>query len=399
MNEVIKLALLLLFLGNVSIWCQNEITEEEKNEYIAQLDSANFMDAVITISRLKINEALPKIESEIWAQNSFKRLIYLDLMRELGSNKTVNTALAMVDSSVNMKDPLLVRVDATMILFKVGNFSTVNHYWEWLDKFHEGYKVWHYGYLTGLAYILHNMHEYESRAKEELIFYTKHHNNAMFRRALISHFEYSKDQDIINMLLDIARNDNDPYTRYTAYSKLTEFDYDEIYSFTKERLLNETINIYKLNYADTLLNKYGSPSDYNYVINYVFHSPYEYSTLFLKDYEPIIPVDISSLMIILDTLVSFANQSFDYSWLQDQHFKTELETHIVDAKTFLENGDSTKCYKEVEIFNNKVNSVYLDSVGSYPKFVSEEGWKFLYHYSNYILERLPEPLEDWQMRI
>jgi hypothetical protein len=111
---------------------------------------------------------------------------------------------------------------------------------------------------------------------------------------------------------------------------------------------------------------------------------------YLKAYRPFKPDSTTNIETILDTLISYTNQSYGYEWIKDDTYKSELLNIITTAKNHLELNDSLKCRSEIEAFQNIVNQVFADSAVSYPKYISDAGYKFLYYQADYILERLPE---------
>ena len=54
------------------------------------------------------------------------------------------------------------------------------------------------------------------------------------------------------------------------------------------------------------------------------------------------------------------------------------------------NGDSLACAVKVKSFQDLVDFVYKDSLNTDARFVTLEGWNFLYWNAQYILDRLPE---------
>ncbi len=111
---------------------------------------------------------------------------------------------------------------------------------------------------------------------------------------------------------------------------------------------------------------------------------------YLEYFESYNPGSTITTSTMLDTLTSYTTQCYGYEWLKDEIYKTELLTKLTTAKTKLTAGDSLGCRTEVATFQNSVNQVYQDSAVSYPKYVSDAGYKFMYHYAQYILDRLPE---------
>ncbi|MDT3695179.1 MAG: hypothetical protein ROY99_02230 [Ignavibacterium sp.] len=93
----------------------------------------------------------------------------------------------------------------------------------------------------------------------------------------------------------------------------------------------------------------------------------------------------------MDNLLNVVNEIIIYSWLGDLSFSNELKKILTTAKTNLQNGDSLACRVQVKAFQDLVDNVYKDSLNTDPRFVTIEGWKFLYWNAQYILDRLPKP--------
>ena len=93
---------------------------------------------------------------------------------------------------------------------------------------------------------------------------------------------------------------------------------------------------------------------------------------------------------IIDTIISVTDQTFKQNWLSDLKFKNDLQSIMQSAKIKLLAGDSLACRVQVKEFQDLVDNVYKDSLNTDPRFVTIEGWKFLYWNAQYILDRLPE---------
>jgi hypothetical protein len=165
-------------------------------------------------------------------------------------------------------------------------------------------------------------------------------------------------------------------------------------NFLKQRLSLESSSIVRHDIQRLLLSEYNTPNDYQFVKEF---SESETDTtiatrvvkIYMNHFFVRKPDSTVSISVLFDTLTSYTNQSYDFEWLKDETYKTELLSKITNAKNYLNSEDSTNCAIEIKIFQNRVNEVYSDSSGSYPKYVNNEGYKFLYYYSQYILDRLP----------
>jgi len=111
----------------------------------------------------------------------------------------------------------------------------------------------------------------------------------------------------------------------------------------------------------------------------------------LIDFTPVIFDSTSTVENNIDYIINIIDTIQSYTWLSDLTFSNELKNILTTAKTNLQNGDSLACRVQVKTFQDLVDNVYKDSLNSDPRFVTIEGWKFLYWNDQYILDRLPEP--------
>ncbi len=116
---------------------------------------------------------------------------------------------------------------------------------------------------------------------------------------------------------------------------------------------------------------------------------------FLEKFKPANLSINSSVTDMIDSLIGLIDVMHDYLWIGDDAFIAELKIELQSARTNLQNGDSVACATNIKSFQDTVDAVYKDSLNSGPRFVTLEGWKFLYWNAQYILDRLPEiPLES-----
>jgi len=113
---------------------------------------------------------------------------------------------------------------------------------------------------------------------------------------------------------------------------------------------------------------------------------------FIYDFRPLETEGELEMTIIekIDKLYQQVDSMYSYSWLSDSQFKNELQKVLQSAKTNLLADDSLDCRADIKSFQDSVDYVYADSLSSDPRFITIEGWKFLYWNVQYILDRLPE---------
>ncbi|GEM_PF-4874294 len=207
----------------------------------------------------------------------------------------------------------------------------------------------------------------------------------LYVKILNDHFENSQGKERYDCFFHLGRIDGDGQPERTIFALQNE--------------INDSIRAEYIPYFSSIknyhleTNRYLEPKFINSLSKLSFDttsSTYKKKKYFLNVFEPPVPDSTFPNLEMLDTLTSYTNQCYGYEWLKDEAYKNELLNKITNAKDNLTAGDSIGCRTEVEAFQNSINQVYQDSAGSYQKYVSEEGYKFLYYYAGYILDRLPE---------
>jgi len=118
---------------------------------------------------------------------------------------------------------------------------------------------------------------------------------------------------------------------------------------------------------------------------------YQIKEFFLLAFVPVPPDSERSSLDLLNNLYNYVDSVVTYNWLGDLTFSNELKSILNTARTNLQNGDSLACRIQVKEFQDLVDNVYKDSLNIDPRFVTIDGWKFLFWDAQYILDRLPEP--------
>ena len=191
--------------------------------------------------------------------------------------------------------------------------------------------------------------------------------------------------------------------RYNYFRDLGFYDKDgqpERSMFALQNEPNDTFRVKYLPNPSTVVNlnsiskRYLEPMFVNFLkrlnITDTSSMTYHRKEFFLLAFIPIPPDSAKPTIHLLDNLYNLVDSVASYIWLGDQQFKDELYSILQSAKTNLQNGDSLACAVQVKLFQDLVDDVYKDSLNTDPRFVTIEGWKFLYWNAQYILDRLPE---------
>jgi hypothetical protein len=199
----------------------------------------------------------------------------------------------------------------------------------------------------------------------------------------------------------MATTDSVGTNRWYAINMLISLNYPDIKRFLYDRLFNEPFAGYRGSIADTLLFRYGSPEDYRQVQRYVQFEQDSVNKRIanraVQRFKPPAPPPTTAVSVLLDTLISYKHQVAALGWLGDKNFVRELDNHLDNAKRHLARRDSLNTAQQIRLFQDKINREHErtkqkqeQGVPRDPRFVTIEGWKFLYHYPQYILDRLPK---------
>ncbi len=109
---------------------------------------------------------------------------------------------------------------------------------------------------------------------------------------------------------------------------------------------------------------------------------------FIYQFQPLVPNDSISTLTLIDSLLSYKYQVASYNWLSDSNFVNELDSLLNNARSYLLQSDSNNCYRQIKLFQQRVDEEYIDSLDGDTKSVNKEAWKFLYYNAQYILPGL-----------
>lgn len=384
--------IIITIITNISIYSQS-LTQEEKQRIIDSLDSNSMREdrnSRLLIEEYNIVEAIPKLEFK--AQNGDCTGIYLRLLQKLGSTNVQNLAHLAIDSSNKCYDPVETRYDCSKILIELGDYSTA----QYIIDFYNNKASKFFFDITLLPKIIDNRPDLQNQAREIIFDYAQNFRGSPFTRYIANAIITEKyPSEAASILVNSLRNEPDDAARISSLWCLFVINYPELPSLMKERLLAEPISAYRRTIADSLLKQFGTVENFQFVKDYLtIENDLIIKSLIeseIEEFQPTVPDSNQSNIELLDSLFSILDKCLTLSWLGDIQFKDELQAILQSAKTNLQNGDSLACRVQVQAFQDLVDYVYKDSLNADPRFVTIEGWKFLYWNAQYILDRLPEP--------
>lgn len=399
--------LIIVFVSVTEVFSQQLIiNQEEKEEIISYLDSSDYRGAINTITDYKISEARGKIEQVFWNSKFDKldQLNLLDLLYEFNSPYTHSYALAFIDSLDNLPPdytgdlPSYLQAMTVGILVELGDNSKVNMFFDFVD---EDSLNSSFATINLLPVIMEKVPEYEERAKNELIRFVKFSEYGNERYAALMPLYRRYGSEMLPLMLEVFAEDEDATNRAILLDTLIACcNSSELHSLVKERLKLDTNYYVRYKIMGKLLGIYGTPEDYKFVQDYlpneVDFKVKEFAEDNLELFEPPKPDNNLTIENLINNTLVQTDTLFSFNWLGDQMFLDKLKSYLQSAKTNSQNGDSVACAVQIKAFQNLVDEVYKDSLNTDPRFVTIEGWKFLYWNAQYILDRLPEPpIEDF----
>ena len=111
---------------------------------------------------------------------------------------------------------------------------------------------------------------------------------------------------------------------------------------------------------------------------------------FLHDFRPLPPGPDASVASMLDTLSALTDTMQQFNWLGDATFASTLKADLHEARTDLRRGDSVSVAAKAADFQVQINSALAGSGTQAQKFVTQEGWKFLFFNARFVLNALPK---------
>ena len=400
MNKII-ITLFFLFIVLTNVNAQ-ELSQETKTRLLSEITSQTSSTTLDSISVFKVVEAIPLLEQHFWKQDIVHKYFFLEALDELDAQNMTDFCNSFLDSIKENKykeDGFFIRsrtetaLLAFQLCFKRNNYDKVEYFFDFLDGKEIG-TYYYDNYLDAMEELLQN-DQYKVRLQPYFENFIK--KNKGFRWFSKEHHveKYANKfkEESLPLVKYLAINDDSASTReYLLAKVLSKFNKADFVNFMRERLILEKDEYIKDEIIYNLLFNYQSPNNYKLVKEqYDTFSNEIRNSLRINDYNeytPRCPKKTLELSSILDTLSSYNNQCLTLNWLGNISFSSQLLNLISDAKTKLNSGDSLGTAIKIKQYQSLITQARKDSLAN--RFVTEDGYKFLYYYPQYILERLPK---------
>ena len=282
-------------------------------------------------------------------------------------------------------DPLRTRVFATYVLInQYENYSSIQYALEILNR--------DFPHVMPEAQIIMakglTVPEYFEESKDALISMINNCPDVMTRAYSLSALEDGIGSQSINIVTENFQNDEDQAIRFLCFKFLIELNYGNLNTLLKSRLSEEPFVGLRLNIADTLLSKFGEPSDVKAIRDYQPNEPEEAARRILDyhiyDFIPPRPEIPTTDMI--QNLFQYIDELYQYEWIGE-------ETHYQEYLGMVERIESSYQSGNLEDICRDLTT-YLDYVehNNYRPALTVEGYKFLHYHGTYIKENVENEL-------
>ena len=415
----IFLAIVFVFGSFINLSAQG-LSEDTKTALLVRINSKTADTVLDSIKIFKVFEAIPLLEQHFWEQPAFtnNKMYFLETLDTLNAPHLLSLSQAFLDSlkvgkftvseinfeSIGKRVPFYEGVGSAMqafrICFKKNDFSRVEYFFEYLNNLKP---VYSYGpYLQPMLELAKNQ-EFKERLKPYFETIFKIANSKWPKAIYLEKYQAVYKDSALLLAKYVAVNDTSEDVRAAVIWKvLRKYRGPDLVLFYKERLAIETDQSIILNSIAGLLKDHTSPQNYLFVKDrFNYFSDEVKSSLIINGFYQYIPKkpEINySVKSMIDSLLSYHNQCYSFNWLGDEAFSIQLQNLINDAKTKLISADSLGAALKIKQYQSTVFQAKKDSLAD--RLVTEDGYKFLYYYPKYILERLPKlpttKLEDSQ---
>ncbi len=388
------------------------IFAQANDPIIKKLDSPKYVDrleASMIIDQERLYQYASALEQRIFLQDD-PNLVYsfLRTLGTLNSPNLYNIAQHFIDTidyfpDIDKQiDRLKVKAIASGILIDFNDFTKVNYIFEVIDRDKQQRTITP-GIIALLSKLLYNP-VFENQAKEELLYFFNNNNYKSMpdglgnpRSGILSFLKDKYDLGMTDLIINSFLFDPSVSIRGASLNYLTELNYSGLDTLVIYKLYMDPDSIMRPQVALTIANRLNTPERLYILKNYRPPIQNEHRAQGIATYFSTVtpkPPATENTIQSIDTTISFINVLYNYSWLGDITFSNELKNILTTAKTNLQNKDSLACRVQLKSFQDLVDNVYKDSLNTDARFITIEGWKFLYWNAQYILDRLPVSVPD-----
>ena len=350
--------------------------------------------ALAKIKQDNLTGFIPVLEEEIFKQSEPVMIKdFLETLDVLDAGEIVPITyqfIEMADGFADMyppADPLEMKVIATEILFKRGDYSTAHYVFELAEReylFNERTRLI---VISMLGSIINELPSHENQAKEMLLQALNNSPNAKVRSMPLSFLSGKYGSQLIGLYVTLSQNDSDWLLRLQAIKSLRASNYIQLNGFLRDRLLSDNQPELREWVGTYLLNWFGEPSDYKYLQDYSPDEPdsatKEGISLELVTFIPPKPASLNWQEMIT-RLVSYTDELFQYNWIKNEKTRDYYNQKLNSVNEAIENNNPTA--ESCTIINEQILPQTEQDLKE--QTITSEGYKFLHYYTIYIKEEI-----------
>ncbi|MBI3194865.1 MAG: hypothetical protein HYZ34_10435 [Ignavibacteriae bacterium] len=278
MSYKFKLAFILLACIVSFTICSfaQTISQEEKQKIILQLDSNNVIaryDAIQKIMSYNILEAVPTINSKVFNESGILQYEYMKALVQFDAENVDSIALSIIESAgeisqrqIEILDLLQIKLRATDILFRIGNYSTTPYLFQYLRSPGSFVEFLTIGMLDSL---IQNETIYEDSAKFYLLQTFQNdsdsYNKYIMLATLVKHFGQEMLPIVLNTFLTDTVNGGN--IRFHTLEYLFGLNYYDLHSLLSNQISKDPSLTLRVEIAESLLTHYGTIQDFYSVLS------------------------------------------------------------------------------------------------------------------------------------
>lgn len=363
-------------------------------EVIQQLYSTNIYEAIGAIDIIityNVEEAYPHITGLYESkppivQRSF--LIALQLFNDSVLYDRLIDYINRADDFINEEiplDPLTEKVHATRLLFSIGQYQTYNYVFELITR--DGMENINPDAFNSLDIIMNKIPEAENQARQLLIDLWENSPDIHYRYFSMSALCEKYDTETQSRIISAFQNDDYLPIRILALEYLSNQRYSGLNLLLKSQLKLEPSSAFRSDIADSLLQKFGEPSDLKAVIDYQPNEPDETARSLMrysiKEFIPPKP-DTLGYYDLCIRLISYTEEMFKYNWILNKETRDYYAERLTEVYQSIENTG------EISYACSIINERILPQVerDRAEELITSEGYKFLHYYTIYIKEEI-----------
>ncbi|QQS37361.1 MAG: hypothetical protein IPM56_05240 [Ignavibacteriales bacterium] len=386
MKIIYTLFLLALLKCIVQVYAQNETLHllDELNDPSMRVR----LSALEIINKENLTEYIPHLEELYYAQSEpLMKYSFLFTLKILGSENIISYCIDFIneadafDQMFPPKDPLEMKVEATLLLLHSGYYETINYVFELIERDSTNITAVS---LHSLELIADNVPESRTEVKEYLNFFIANSNDDILRSIALNILANQFGNESEEVLIMRSRSDPELMVRLRCLKNLISIKYPEIKNLLYERLHAEPERSGRLYIADTLLTAFGEPLDLQTVKTYSSIEPdiqmrplFDYLVSSFKPHKPSIPTHE-----MIDSLNSYTDQLFQFSWIKNEEDYKHYKEKTKNLRELFEQNKTDELCSNLNWIISQAESHYGRDV------LTKEGYKFLFYYTGYIKEKI-----------